>query len=258
MTEYVLLLILLLLVFVLAVGAVGFFFYVKIARKSKGVERSLKMVPLLVKIPPQEVSGDRDVREVIKENISKAEGIFRLLSGISTKRSQIYGQRYVSFEIIADGNQIFFYVAVPASLVTAVKKALASGYPGVQIEQKEDVNFFSKTSKISGVAGGEFELKKSSYYPINNYQMSEQDALAGVLSGLSNLGDHEGAAIQLLIRPADSKWAKGARTAAKQVLDPNKKEGFNKVLDFVGELLRAPFKAPDENGGSSPKENKTT
>ncbi len=141
------------------------------------------MVPLLVKIPPQEVSGDRDVREVIKENISKAEGIFRLLSGISTKRSQIYGQRYVSFEIIADGNQIFFYVAVPASLVTAVKKALASGYPGVQIEQKEDVNFFSKTSKISGVAGGEFELKKSSYYPINNYQMSEQDALAGVLSG---------------------------------------------------------------------------
>lgn len=256
MSEYILLLTFVFLLFVLTLGAIGFFIYVKIARKSKDVERSLKMVPLLVKIPPQEVGSDRDVREVIKENISKAEGIFRLLSGISTKRSQIYGQRYVSFEIIADGKQIFFYVAVPASLVTAVKKALASGYPGVQIEQKEDVNFFSKTSKISGVAGGELELKKSSYYPINNYQMSEQDALAGILSGLSNLGEHEGAAIQVLVRPADSKWAKGARSAAKQVLDPNKKEGLNKALDIIGELLRAPFKAPEEDGGNQSKKDK--
>lgn len=257
MNEYILLLIFLLLIFILAVGTVGFFIYLKIARKSKDVERSLKLVPLLVKLPPQEVAnGGRDSREMIKENISKAEGVFRLLSGISTKRSQIYGQRYVGFEIVASGKQIFFYVIVPASLMMAVKKALASGYPGVQIEQREDVNFFSKTNKIAGVAGGEFELKKSSYYPINNYQMSEQDALSGILAGLSNLGDHEGAAIQLLVRPANSKWAKHARTAAKQVLNPNKKEGFNKVLDIIGELLRAPFKVPNEDGGSSSSKDK--
>lgn len=256
MNEYILLIIFLSAIFILVIGAIGFFVYVKIARRSKEVERSLKMVPLLVKIPPQEVrAGERDVREMIKENISKAEGIFKLLSGISTKRSHIYGQRYVSFEIIANGSQIYFYVAVPASLVTAVKKALASGYPGVQIEQEEDVNFFSKSARIAGVAGGELELKKPSYYPINTYQMSEQDALAGMLSGLSNLGEHEGAAIQLLVRPADSRWAKGARTAAKQVLDPNKKDGFAKVLDIVAEILQAPFKSSsDDDDGSSKKE----
>lgn len=256
MSQFVLLMVFLLLIFVSIVGAIGVFIYVRVARKAKNVERSLKMVPLLVKIPPQEVpSQGRDMREVIKESISKAEGVFRLLSGISTKKSQIYGQRYVSMEIIAQGREIFFYVAVPASLVTAVKKALISGYPGIQIEQKEDVNFFSQTAKIAGVSGGEFELSKDSVYPINTYQMSEQDALSGMLSGLSNLGDHEGAAIQVLLRPASSQWSKRAQFAAKQVLDPNKKEGMNKFFDIVSTLAQAPFKAPTSED-SGPKENK--
>ena len=135
----------------------------KSSRKSKAVERSLKLVPLLIKIPPREATKDgRDGHEQIQTNIAKAEGVYRLLSGIAAKHSKVHGQRYVGFEIVAKAKQIFFYVAVPVSLLEPIKKALASGYPGIQIEQKEEVNFFSKESKISGVAGGEFELKKSS------------------------------------------------------------------------------------------------
>lgn len=228
-------------------------FYVSRQRKLKAVERSLKMVPLLLKIPPLEKEeSNRDIREEIKENISKAEGIFRLLSGIASKRSRIYGQRYVSFEAVAFEKQIFFYVAVPAALLEAVKRALVSGYPGIQIEQAEDVNFFSKDSKLQGVAGGEFVLNKSSYYPINNYQMSEQDAFSGILSALSNLGDGEGAAIQLMIRPADKKWLKKSRRASKSLIDPNKKQGSEKVFEFAGEVAKAPFRSPDSKGDQKP------
>ncbi len=231
-------------------GAVAFLFVQK-SRHSKSVERSLKLVPLLIKIPPRETPTEgRDSREAAKENISKAEGVYRLLSGISAKKSRLYGQRYVGFEIVAIGKQIFFYAAVPASLLEPVKKALSSGYPGVQIEQKEDINFFSKEAKISGVTGGEFELKKSSYYPIQNYQMSEQDSLAGMLSGLSNLNAGDGAAIQVLIRPASSKWAKKSRRLAKQILDPDKKEGSEKIIGMAGEIAKAPFK------GSKSEEDK--
>ena len=215
-------------------GVVAFLFVQK-SRHSKSVERSLKLVPLLIKIPPRETPTEgRDSREAAKENISKAEGVYRLLSGISAKKSRLHGQRYVGFEIVAIGKQIFFYVAVPSSLLEPVKKALSSGYPGVQIEQKEDVNFFSKEAKINGVMGGEFELKKSSYYPIQNYQMSEQDSLAGMLSGLSNLSEGDGAAIQVLIRPASSKWAKKSRSLAKRILDPDKKQGSEKVIGMAG------------------------
>jgi type IV secretory pathway TraG/TraD family ATPase VirD4 len=244
----IILLIFLLLILV-AVGAGIFaYFYIKKARESKDVERSLKMVPLLVKIPPRESEKEgKDVREAIKENISKAEGVYRLLSGISGKKSKVHGERYISFEIVAVGKQIYFYVAVPVSLEAAVKKALTSGYPGVQIEQKNDVNFFSKESKIGGVSGGEFELKQSYFYPINTYQMSEQDAFAALLSSLSGLDDGEGASVQILIRPTGPKWAKKAREQSKQLLNPDKKYGTEKALSIASDIAKAPFTGTSES-----------
>ncbi len=253
-----LLVLVLLLVFVSVITVVGVLIYLKITRHSKDVERSLKMVPLLLKIPPQETGDEnRDERELIKENISKAEGIYRLLSGIATKKSKVYSQRHISFETIAQGKQIFFYAAVPVSLLAAVKKALTSAYPGIQIEQKNDVNFFSKEFKIGGVAGGEFELKKTSYYPINYYQLSEQDAFAALLSGISGLSENDGVGIQILIRPASSKWLKAARQASKQLLNPNKKYGAEKVIGSVGDIAKAPFRGPNDDKSDETKQPDT-
>lgn len=253
--EAIILFILIGLVVLSTLVAISLYFYLNKSRRSKDVERSLKLVPLLLKIPPREASNEnRDIREAIKENISKAEGIFRLLSGISTKKSKLYGQRYISFEVVAHGRQIFFYVATPASLLEAVKKALSSGYPGIQIEQAEDDNFFSKNGKIQGVSGGEFELSQSSYYPINTYQLSEQDAFSALLSGISNLSDDEGAAMQLLIRPANKSWLKKSRRASKGYLNPDKKYGSEKMMSIASDVAKAPFKSTSD--GDKPKETK--
>ncbi len=253
--ETIILFILIGLVVLSTLVAISLYFYLNKSRRSKDVERSLKLVPLLLKIPPREASNEnRDIREAIKENISKAEGIFRLLSGISTKKSKLYGQRYISFEVVAHGRQIFFYVATPASLLEAVKKALSSGYPGIQIEQAEDDNFFSKNGKIQGVSGGEFELSQSSYYPINTYQLSEQDAFSALLSGISNLSDDEGAAMQLLIRPANKSWLKKSRRASKGYLNPDKKYGSEKMMSIASDVAKAPFKSASD--GDKPKETK--
>lgn len=259
MSQFVILMICLLVVFVISVSIVGFFWYRKISRHSKDVERSLKMVPLLVKLPPQEAdTGSRDMREVIKENISKAEGVFNLLSGIATEKSKFYGKKYISFEIVADGKQINFYVAVPATLLSAVQKSLTSAYADIQIEKAEDINIFSKVSKIAGVQGGELHLAKESYLPINTYRESDTDALTGLLSGLSNLEDHEGAAIQIMIRPASSEWTKKAIKRAKQILDPKKKDtsSTGKAFEMMEYVAKAPFRAKkdDEHKEKSEKQ----
>ncbi len=259
MSQFLLFSISLFIVFVACVSTVGFFWYRKISRRSKDIERSLKMVPLLVKLPPQEAEeGTRDSRELIKENISKAEGVFNLLSGIATEKSKFYGKKHVCFEIVADGKQINFYIAVPVTLLSAVQKSLTSAYSDIQIEKAQDVNIFSKVSKIAGVQGGELELSKESYLPINTYRESDSDALTGLLSGLSNLNDHEGAAIQILIRPAGSEWTKQAIKRAKQVLDPKKKndDPSSKAMNAVSYVLKAPFKtkSEDENKQSQEKQ----
>lgn len=244
---FILLTTVLALAFFAALGLVCFLIYRKMVRKTKDIERSLKLVPLQIKLPPAEASeaGGRDTRELFKENISKAEGIFNLLSGITADKSKLYGNRYVSFEIIADGQMIYFYTAVPVTLLSTVQKALISGYPTIQIEQVDDPNIFSKTSKLAGIAGGELELANDSYYPIATYKNRDADPLAGILSSLSRLQQGEGAGIQILVRPAHKKWAKNAKKYAKDLLDPEKiaaeKHTPQKMLK---EIAMAPIKQP--------------
>ncbi len=228
-------------------GFVCFLVYRKMVRRTKDIERSLKLVPLQIKLPPAEASeaGGRDVRELFKENISKAEGIFNLLSGITANKSLVYGNRYVSFEIIADGTMIYFYVAVPVTLLSTVQKALVSGYPTVQIEQVDDPNIFSQKSKLEGIAGGELALANESYFPIATYKNRDSDPLAGVLSALSALKEGEGAGIQIMVRPADKKWAKNAQKKAKALLDPEeiaKRKYTGKKL--LRDIAMAPVKQP--------------
>lgn len=228
-------------------GFVCFLVYRKMVRRTKDIERSLKLVPLQIKLPPSEASesGGRDTRELFKENISKAEGIFNLLSGITANKSAVYGNRYVSFEIIAEGGMIYFYVAVPVTLLSTVQKALVSGYPTVQIEQADDPNIFSPQSKLAGIAGGELALANESYYPIATYKNRDSDPLAGVLSALSSLKEGEGAGVQIMVRPANKRWAKNAQKKAKDLLDPEKiaqrKYTGKKLLK---DIALAPVKQP--------------
>ncbi len=60
------------------IGAGGFLFYKlyyqKLMREQKNFERGLKMVPLLIHLPPMSDDTDengRDVRDLIDENVSK-------------------------------------------------------------------------------------------------------------------------------------------------------------------------------------------
>jgi hypothetical protein len=244
---FIILATLLTLAFLATLGLVAFVIYRKMVRRNKDIERSLKMVPLQIKLPPAEASesSNRDTRELFKENISKAEGIFNLLSGITADKSHLYGNRYLSFEIIADGAMIYFYTAVPVTLLSTVQKALVSGYPTIQIEQIDDPNIFSQTSKLAGVSGGELVLANDSYFPIATYKSRDSDPLAGILSSLSRLQSGEGAGIQIMIRPAKPVWAKNAKKKAKDLLDPEKiaKEKYT-TKKLVRDIAMAPIKQP--------------
>ena len=174
MSQFLIFMIVLLIIFLAIVATIGYFWYRKISRRAKDIERSLKMVPLLLKLPPQETDeGNRDLRELMKENIAKAEGVFNLLSGVATEKSNFYGKKHIALEIVADGKNISFYAVVPATLLSAVQKSLSSGYPEIQIAKAEEVNIFSEKSKINGVAGGTLELSKISYLPINTYKETD-------------------------------------------------------------------------------------
>lgn len=223
-------------------------------RDDKNIERGLKMVPLLIHLPPPSEdieSTGRDVRDIIDENISKAQVIYNIISSTLRKgrKERLYGQRHFGFEVVGINGVVHFYASVPISLVEVVKQAVVSAYPSARLEEAPDHNIFSKIGKVNGTVGGELELKESFAYPIATYQEIKRDTMQSILNSLAELDKEDGAAIQILMRPADPDWRKNAiETAASK--RKGKKSGKLKldehIIHFLRDFFTAFIKPPEE------------
>ncbi len=246
--------------FLVLVGTgVGTLFYVRNRRQhqsAKNVERGLKMVPLMIYLPPPsddlEVGG-RDVRDVVDENISKAQIAYNIISSTVEKsiKTKKYGQRHFSFEIIGSHGAVNFYATVPLPLIEVVKQAIVSAYPSARLEEAPEHNIFSEVGKLNGVAGGEFGLKESYAYPIATYQDIKRDTIQALLNALGGLEDQDGAAIQILIRPANPEWRKTANSLADKKKKGTDKNGslLENSGSFAKEVFTALAKPPDSKDG---------
>lgn len=255
-----LLIIFVIFILLLAMAAPLVFIQVrKIFREQKNFERGLKMVPLLIHLPPQSddtEAGGRDVRDVTDENISKAQVMYNIIASTFEKgfKHDFYGQRHFSFEIVATEGKINYYASVPIALVEVVKQAVVSAYPASQIEEVAEHNLFSPVGKISGTAGGEFTLKKHYAYPIATYQDLKRDAIQSLLNSLSTLDKEDGAGIQILLRPANPGWGKAASgVASKKRKGKESKKGWDAVWWWIKNVFIALVKPPEDKGGGSDK-----
>ena len=245
--------------------------YIKRKRNRKNYERSLKMIPLLIHLPPSTddiETGSRDERDVVNEQLSQAQVMYSILSSTLKKglKQKIYGQRHFSFEVIANNGLINYYAVVPAVLTDTVRQAVTAAYPTAELEEVEDPNFFSKEGGLDGVSGGEFELKKDFWLPIATYELSKIDASLGIINAMSTAKKGDGIALQILLRPTDDGWTKKAEREVKNIKDGKKK--FFKGGDTLGgkiilgaaeyfvEMLHALWRPPElsESEGGSSKE----
>ncbi|HET7320254.1 MAG TPA: ATP-binding protein, partial [Candidatus Saccharimonadales bacterium] len=241
-------------VVVLLIGVAAFVVFVqsrKVFREQKNYERSLKMVPLLIHLPPPsddtEANG-RDVRDLLDENISKAQVIYNIIASTVQKgwKSKFYGQRHFAFEIVGSQGFVHFYAAVPVALEEVVKQAIVSAYPSARLEEVAEHNIFNQVGKVTGTVGGELTLKEHYAYPIATYQDLKRDAMQALLNALSTLGKEDGAAIQILMRPADPSWRKHASSVASK-----KRKGTDKQVGVGGiaKNLAVAFVKPPEGDG---------
>ena len=201
---------------------------VKKLRKIKDGERGLKMMALLIHLPPTTddvQKGGRDERDVTNEAISQAQVMYSIIAStlVKGRLAKIYGQKHISFEIVAKDGTIKYYAVVPAVLTETVRQAIVSAYPTARIEETERENIFSKTQKLMGVAGGELELKKEFIYPIATYEDTQRDASVAIINALSTTKKGEGIGVQVMFRPKDNEWTKRAEEWVKNVKEGNKK-----------------------------------
>lgn len=223
-------------------------------RKAKRYERGLKMVPLLIHLPPttDDVdSGSRDERDVVNETISKAQVMYSILSSTTSKgfKSNIYGQKHFSFEIIAKDGFIKYYAIVPAVLTETVKQAIQSSYPTARVEEKREENIFTGGNSADSVAGAELHLSKDYFLPIATYEDTKRDAQTALLNALTGMSKKEGAAVQILFRPAQKNWSSKGKEHIENIQKGKKtsKTIGSNIGYLAMDILKAPFEVPGEH-----------
>ncbi len=245
---------------VVVAGFLGYWLYRKALREAKNYERGLKMVSLRIHLPPpsDDIDSDsRDERDIADETISQAQVMYNIISSTATKgfKSKIYGQRHIAFEIASVKGMIEYYAAVPVVLIDVVKQAVAAAYPSAHLEEVEEHNIFSKTGKISGTIGGELELRKEYAYPIATFQETKRDPMRAMLNALSSTDKEDGAAVQILLRPAPEQWSKRVIDTANKI---KKDKGSNGGPINTKGLLEALWKPPEVDDTKKPEEKALT
>lgn len=187
---------------------------------------SRKFVMLEVKIP----------REVTKSP-KAMESIFAGIHG--TSRAGNMKERYwdgwvtpwFSFEIVADGGEIHFYIWMQAFFKKMIEAQIFAQYPSCEIKEVEDYTKMTPASMPTqdwNMWGTEYVHTKANAYPIRTYEdfaledisskeeESKIDPLASLFEFLSHLRPGEKLWIQILVRPAGDAWQKeGAALVGK-------------------------------------------
>ena len=225
-------------------------------RKLKDYERQLKLVPLLIHLPPStddiEVGG-RDERDVNEEAISSATVMYSIIASTLKKKgldTAIYGQRYFSFDIVTVEGFVKYYAVVPAVLEETIKQAIVSSYPTARLEEADQEIIFQDGMTADVIAGGEFELKKPFSYPLATYEDSKWDAQTAILNAFAKVKENEGMAIQILFRPADPKWTQKSEKMVGDIKGDKTYRGSNlplRILHLFIDIIKAPFEVPSEH-----------
>ena len=226
-------------------------------RRAKNYECGLKMIPMLIHLPPStdDIQGNgRDERDVTNEALSQAQVMYSIIASTVTKglKSRIFGQRHMAFEIVAAEGLIKYYAVVPAVIVETVKQAVISAYPSARLEEIEPDSIFSEEVTIDQIAGGEMTLKKEFVFPISTYEDSQRDASLGILNAMSVTKTGEGIAVQILLRPTDGGWTKRSEEWVQNLKNGKKvaeagKRAANEIVLLIKDFIQAFWRPPDEH-----------
>lgn len=185
-----------------------------------GVARAFRMKLLLITVPkekPDEKTGTNITLQQTQEKIGVMETFFSTIAGMKAEsgfKSWLFGRQDVfSLEIVSQEGKISFYIAMPEKYRQYVEEQIHAQFSNAYVEEVFDYNLFKPQSIV---AGKMLELGREYFFPIKTYKKFETDPLNSITNVLSKVSEHDGAAIQIVIRSAHRSWHDlGARVATK-------------------------------------------
>ncbi len=161
----------------------------------------LETVLFLVMMPKNESKQEGEEKKEEKLIISQMEQV--LANFLYLKKPKLFGLKpSVALEIASQigSSDISFYVCVPKYLESVFEKYVQGVYPRAVVDKiPQDYTIFEPQGKT---AGAYLKLRENALFPISTYQKLEKDPISAITNNLSKIAPNEGAAIQIMIRPA--------------------------------------------------------
>ena len=186
---------------------------------------SFKQVILLVTVPKERKEDtknggapEQQSIQKIREDIAVMETLFANVGGLKAQhglKAWLVGRDdQFSFEIVARGGLIYFYVIVPRSMQNFFEEQVHAQFPAAVFEEVDDYNIFTPTGNI---LAGYFAFKRKNAFPIKTYKKLDSDPLSSITNSISKIQMPDGAAIQITMRPAGSSWRREGIRLAREI-----------------------------------------
>ncbi len=160
------------------------------------VASSFGLSLLLVKIPRDTKEGSQG-KEDIKSQIGKFE---QLLASLAS----IHDPFVLEVAVPHVGEEIHFYIAIPKKWSEVASKQIQGLWNGASVEgMSDDYSIFN----AQGTSVAAYVKQKERYIlPVRTYQEFDADSFGAILGSFAKVNEvGEGAALQLVIRPASKK-----------------------------------------------------
>ncbi len=158
----------------------------------------------------------------VKSKSNVAEQMFAELRGIvpSDWRKHLIYRENLSFEIVADANEINFYVFCSRNIADFVRNTIYGAYPEAEILEVPDY-----TDKLKDhVNRGYVRMVGPEYAPIRTFDTLVTDSLNSMLNKMVNLKGEEVVAVQYYVTPVSGSWRKRAYSYLNYLKNKQNKE----------------------------------
>jgi hypothetical protein len=215
------------------------------AEINQSMNLDLEIVRVSKPEQPQD-SGERKTNEMWKEEIGSMEQLLMSMSSLKDRSSifkrLVYGSPCVSFEIATSSKSedIIFYISFPKKFRESIEKQIHSFFPNASLEKTGDYNIFFPGSFTEASI---VELKNRYILPVRTYENMEVDPLNAITNAISKLEKvKEGAAIQLVMKPAEVIWRSKSRHIAQEMQQGKRyKDVDRSILSKAGSEIGKTF-----------------
>lgn len=182
----------------------------------------------------------------------------QLFSGLQSVASDDYNKdnNYYTVELAIsnDSNDIVFYTAVPHHMSVTFEKMLLGYFPDARVEPCDrDYNIFHDDGyQVASIA----KPHDLAALPLRTYEELEGDSISIIMSSLTKLKKSgEGAAMQILIKPAGDTYLKKYASMLDEMRDGDSLKDIEEKQGFFGSLMYSTKKALDTSDHEGKKED---